>query len=169
VPHAVLARPVWHAPFASQQPFWHVFASQTHAPSTHSCPQLHTTQALPFEPHRPFQIGVMHSVPSQQPVGQFVASQYGVQTWFVHAVFSSQVKQYPPPAPHAALSVPGWHVRDASQQPSGQLVASHWQKPLTHSCPVAHATHAAPAKPHCAFDIAVTHVVPSQQPLWQSL
>jgi hypothetical protein len=53
----------------------------------------------------------------------------------------------------------------ASQQPFGHDAASHTQAPeAPHSCPAAHATHAAPFLPHAAF-VAVTHCPePLQQP-----
>jgi hypothetical protein len=99
----------------------------------------------------------------------------------------SQATHAAPLAPQSAFDVPGWQFSLASQQPVGQLVALHTQEPLTHaspagqlvgvqeheppmhSCPVGHATQAAPFAPHCAAVGGVTHDVPLQQPVGQSV
>src|SRR5580704_14206351 len=48
-PHVLTPSPVWHTPFASQQPVGHVFASQTHCPCPlHSLlPELRQSMQLP--------------------------------------------------------------------------------------------------------------------------
>jgi hypothetical protein len=63
--------------------------------------------------------------------------------------------------------LPASHVPPL-QQPVAQLFASQTHAPLAHSCPVGHATQAAPLAPHSAFVAGFTHVGPSQQPLRQS-
>jgi hypothetical protein len=70
--------------------------------------------------------------------------------------------------PHPVLLVPSWQKPSASQQPFGQLFASHWHLPLTHSCPAAHETQAAPFAPHAELVGAVTHEFPLQHPVAQS-
>jgi hypothetical protein len=76
VPHTASLSPGRQTPLASQQPDEQLFASQTHAPLTHSCPVGHATQAAPFAPHSPFVAGFTQVAPSQQPVAQSVGSQY---------------------------------------------------------------------------------------------
>jgi hypothetical protein len=73
-----------------------------------------------------------------------------------------------PPAPQTALVSPGWQTPFASQQPVGQLAASHWHTPSTHDWSAGHAVQAAPSMPHWALVGGVTHVVPTQQPVAQS-
>jgi hypothetical protein len=92
----------------------------------------------------------------------------------------------PPPEPHWLLDVPGSQVRPLQQPfaqlaasqthaplthscPAGQLVAVQAQAPLTHTSPVAHEMQAAPSVPHWAAVGGVTHDVPTQQPVAQSV
>jgi hypothetical protein len=72
-----------------------------------------------------------------------------------------------PPVPHALLAVPVWHVPPASQQPFGQLVASHSHTPATQAWPLAQATQAAPSTPHVATALGWQLPLASQQPLGQ--
>jgi hypothetical protein len=89
----------------------------------------------------------------------------------------------PPPVPHVAAELV-WQVFP-SQQPLGQLVASHAHDPLVHSWPLAHSpplpqahvpideqpfarvpshfTHAFPPAPQFV-NVGISHVVPLQQP-----
>jgi hypothetical protein len=75
-----------------------------------------------------------------------------------------QATQAAPPAPHAALAVPGWHCCSVSQQPVGHVDELHAQAPLMHSLPAEHATHATPPVPHWEFRVPNSHVGPLQQP-----
>jgi hypothetical protein len=75
-PHPVLFVPAWQTPVASQQPFGQLAASQTHAPSTHPCPDGHATQAAPFAPHAAVVGDVTQVAPLQQPFVQSPAPQY---------------------------------------------------------------------------------------------
>jgi hypothetical protein len=106
-------------------------------------------------------------VPTQHPVVQIVGSQAATQAWLLHSLPALHVVQSAPPVPQALLAVPSWQTPEASQQPVGQLVASHTQTPFTHSCPDAHATQAAPAAPHSAPVFPASQVVPLQQPVAQ--
>ena len=67
-----------------------------------------------------------------------------------------------PPAPHSVGDcAPGFTQVEPLQQPFGQDVGLHTQAPVavSHACPAAHATHAAPATPHALFvcDPGTTH------------
>ncbi len=75
-----------------------------------------------------------------------------------------------PPVPHEPLvsAAKGSQVPLAVQHPSGQEVASQTHLPLAlHSCPAAHAPHAAPAAPHEALVSLASgsHVEPLQHPV----
>jgi len=72
--------------------------------------------------------------------------------------------QAAPLEPHAPFAVPAWQFPLPSQQPTAQLAALQAHAPLTHSCPTAHWTHAAPFAPHSAFVAGFTQVVPAQHP-----
>jgi hypothetical protein len=166
-PH-VVSPLAWQTPFASQQPFGQLAASQTHAPPTHSAPATQATQAAPPAPHAASVVPTTQSVAMQHPVGQSAGLQYATHVWSAHSLSPLHTAQAAPPLPHAALVVPAWQSPDASQQPFGQLLVSQWHAPLTHSCPAGHATHAAPFAPHSAFVMEVTQVVPAQHPVGQS-
>ena len=86
----------------------------------------------------------------------------------MHSLPALHATQAAPLAPQSALAVPAWQTPLASQQPVGQLFASHLHLPLTHSCPVGHDTQAAPSEPHSALVTDFTQVVPLQQPVAQS-
>ena len=72
--------------------------------------------------------------------------------------------QVPPPVPQASLSLMR-QVPALSQQPLGQLVPSQTHCPLWQRCPVAHAIHVPPLRPHALVLFPSRHVLPSQQPL----
>jgi hypothetical protein len=80
-----------------------------------------------------------------------------------------QAVQAIPPAPHAAVVLPGWQLPLASQQPLAQDVVSQTHAEPAHSCPEAHATQAAPSVPQYWVVVPDSHAVPLQQPLAQSL
>jgi hypothetical protein len=61
-----------------------------------------------------------------------------------------------------------WQFPVASQQPLGQDVALQTHAPLTHACPAAQDTQAAPSVPHAALVGGLTQLEPLQQPLGQS-
>ncbi len=154
-PQAAAVVAVTHAPVAVQQPV-HEVESQTHAPPTQRWPAAHGLPAPhmhapcaehasdviashrmhwpPPTPHCTSERG-WHTLPSQQPFGQLVASQ-------VHT---------PPshfwPLVHAA-EAPHW------QAPSAEQLSAREGS---------HATQVAPARPHVASARAV-HAVPWQQP-----
>jgi hypothetical protein len=73
-----------------------------------------------------------------------------------------------PLLPQSVLDVPAWQLPLASQQPVGQLVASHTHAPFTHSCPVAHVAQSPPVVPQLALVLPVSQVVPLQHPVAQS-
>jgi hypothetical protein len=137
---------------------------QTHAPATHSWPVAHATQAPPFLPHSAFVAGSTHVSPLQQPAAQSAALQFPTHSWLVQTLPALHAAHVAPPLPHTALLVPGWHTPDASQQPFGQLAASHRHAPATHSWPSGHAAQTAPFAPHWARVGGFTQLVPSQQP-----
>ena len=85
---------------------------------------------------------------------------------------TAQASQAAPPVPQIALVVPGWQTPFASQQPAGQLFASHKQLPppgpATHSCPAGQALQAAPSAPHSVFEVPARQLTPLQQPVAHS-
>jgi hypothetical protein len=168
-PHLPLAVPGWQTPDPSQQPFGQLVESQTQLPPTHSCPVAHAMQAAPPAPQSAFVAGFTQVVPLQQPVVQYVGSQYAAHAWLAHLLPPLHAAHAAPPVPQSALAVPGWQTPDASQQPCGQLVASHWHAPSTHSWPAGQATHAAPLAPHSASVAGFTQAVPLQHPDAQSV
>ena len=169
VPQSALAVPGWQTPAPSQQPFGQLMPSQTHWPPAHSCPAAQATQAAPSAPQFEFVAGFTQVVPLQQPVVQYDGSQNATHAWLAHLLPPLHAAQAAPPVPQSALAVPGWQTPDASQQPFGQLVASHWHAPSTHSWPAGQVTHAAPFAPHSAFVAGFTQAVPLQQPVAQSV
>jgi hypothetical protein len=97
LPQAAEAVPGWQAPFASQQPFAQLVASQVQAPCTHAWPAAQGSRLPPQE-----------QLPLLQP-----SASLGSQA--MHALpFIPQV------AAEASWQVPFW-----SQQPPGQLAALH--------------------------------------------
>jgi hypothetical protein len=134
VPHALAAVP-GSQPLASQQPLRQLVASHTHEPLLHSRPVAQAVHAPPFVPHSAFVGGFTQVVPLQQPVGHVAASQAASQVWLgrqVGLLPAVQTAQAPPPVPHALAADPGSQPL-ASQQPFGQLVASHRHEPFLHS------------------------------------
>lgn len=140
----------------SQQPLVQLVASHTQALPTHRLP---TPQAAaPPQVHAPLvqpsarvasqvahtapavpqadAVGVAVHVPlRQQPVAQVITLQL-VHCWPTQLAHCWQAT---PPVPHAAAAVPATHAPAASQQPVGQLVASHTHAPLSQRWPLPHA------------------------------
>jgi len=71
--------PSWQLPFVSQQPPAQLFASQTHAPATHSWPAAQATHAAPPAPHIVFAVPGSQVVPLQHPALQSPGAQKAVQ------------------------------------------------------------------------------------------
>jgi hypothetical protein len=70
-----------------------------------------------------------------------------------------------PPAPQAAVVLPGAHVAPW-QQPVGQLEALHpLHAPLLQVWPVGHMAHMPPAAPHALGFVPGWHVLPWQHPV----
>jgi hypothetical protein len=94
------------------------------------------------------------------------------QALFRHSCSEPHVMQATPPVPHVALPLV-WQTPLLSQQPFGQLIASHWHAPPpdapAHSCQARHAVQAAPYAPHSPGSVPATQDVPLQQPVAQSL
>jgi hypothetical protein len=84
-----------------------------------------------------------------------------------HSLPAPQAAHAAPPSPHTVLLVPGWQTPFASQQPLGQLAASHKHEPLMHSCPPPHEMQMSPFTPQAPFASPRTQVVPLQQPFGQ--
>lgn len=136
-------------------------APQTHLPAVQAfAVKLHAAHAAPFVPHAA-NVGVVQTVPWQQPLGQLVLSQVEVQVplmqlWLLvqlapvpqaqapvalHAslVFGSQLRHCAPLTPHA-VGVGTVQVLFA-QHPVGQFVevqVEATQLPLTHRWLLAH-------------------------------
>jgi hypothetical protein len=131
-----------------QQPVGHEVASQTHLPPEHSCPVAHAVappqvqvplveqpsavapqlvHEAPAVPQVAEDVGVLHVLPEQHPLGQLVALQPLhaplPQVWPV-----GHVAHVAPAAPHALGSVPGWQVLPW-QHPVEQEVASQMHAP----------------------------------------
>jgi hypothetical protein len=102
VPHVELAD-VWHFWFASQQPFAHVLASQTHLPETHSWFAPHARHMLPFAPHCMVVAVTTHTPLLQQP-RQLTPPQRHPPA--LHVAPMSHVPHALPPDPQAV--VPDW-------------------------------------------------------------
>lgn len=156
-PHALAERVVQVDP--AQQPVGHEVASQTHAPPTQRWPALHAapppqlqspaleqasasvvSQLEHAEPSLPqlVRLAARQVVPSQQPLGQDVASH-------THAPPSQRW-------PTAHIALPPHAQTPPEVQPSARVASQ--------------ATHAAPAVPH-RIAVGVLHVLPEQQPLAQ--
>lgn len=142
-----------------QQPLGQLVASQTQVVPLHTWPgwqagpvphahwpptqallvgATHAWQKAPPVPHW---LAVWLPGPTQLPLAQqplaHVAAPQPSHAWLVQA--PAQPWQATPPRPHSPGVVPARHWPVASQHPLGQLVASHWQLPLTQRCPSAHA------------------------------
>lgn len=148
---------VVHVP-PEQQPLAHDWASQTHEPSTHTCPGEHAgpephSQVPPFEQRLAFVVshpvqaspptphaaseGDSHVAPTQQPAAQFDAL-HPVQTPPTQFWLLGHVSHADPLAPQDAVVVPATHW-PSEQQPSGHEVTLHTHAPCEQICPVAHA------------------------------
>ncbi len=180
--------PPWHAwpaPHGALLPHLHWPALQLSAVVVE-----HATQVWPSWPHSATVGGITQLLPLQQPSGQVTASQPS-HTWLTQLLPPLQAAQLPPFFPHAVFIVPAWHTPLPSQQPFGQLVASHtqlpaeqrWpapqtapvpqaQAPLVHrSAPTPQPAHEVPAAPHApsVSEPSATQVVPLQHPPGQLL
>ena len=129
----------------------------------------------PFVPQALLLVPSWHwPLESQQPLGQEVALQTFVHTWFWQACPAPQLVHAAPSVPQALLLVPSWHWPRESQQPLGQEVALQtfgvvhtwfWQV-----CPWLQSVHAAPPFPQAPRIVPGWHVPrESQQPLGQEL
>ncbi len=76
-----------------------------------------------------------------------------------------------PPVPHAPVTLPGWQVPVASQQPVGHVDALHagaWHLPALHVSPEGHAMHEPPPVPQAPGTVPVSqNPRASQQPVGQ--
>jgi hypothetical protein len=157
---------VRHWPVASQQPLGHDVASHTHLPcALQRWFALHATHWPPLTPQLVFD-EAWHTPFEQQPA-QLVLPQ--LHAPLLHVCPVEHVPHALPDAPHAAAVCPAWATQRfcASQHPPGHDAGVHTHAPvLLHTCPVAHAPHAAPRAPHAAAlsDAYATHVLPLQQP-----
>lgn len=151
---------VWPGPHAGPAP-----QAQAPAPVQPSATAgLHAAQAPPPDPHRPRE-GATHVAPSQQPLGQEVASQMQAPAWqrrpgpqagpVPHAqvpaaeqpsaVTASQPTQTAPPVPQVA-SVGALQVAP-EQQPLGHEVRQPLQPPLVQLSPLGQVSQAVPPPP----------------------
>jgi hypothetical protein len=108
-------------------------------------------------------------LPLQQPFGHDVASHTHWPVLLPHSWPELHAAQLAPPVPHEPFDSDayGTHVLPL-QQPFGQDVASHTQRPalVLHSWPEVHVVQLAPPTPHMAFVSleSGSHVDPLQQP-----
>jgi len=144
-----------------QQP-GHDVPPHEHAPPEHACPPAHALQAAPPAPHRALDCDdwSTHVVPLQHPVGHELASQTHCPVVVLHSWPDAQAPQVAPPVPQEAVVSEAYasHVPVVPplQQPVGQVLALHWQRPLVVSQrPFPHAAHVAPPWPHCEADSEV--------------
>ncbi len=148
-----------HVPLV-QHPLGHVFASQAQVPLVVSQrPFVHGLHVAPPVPHDDpdWDAHGSHTAPLQHPLGQEAALQVHVPLLTLHVCPPLQAPHVAPPVPHDAFDCDahGSHVPVGPplQQPSGHDVASQTQLPVVlHSCPCAHALHAAPFAPHDEVD-----------------
>ena len=138
-----------------QQPFGHEVPLHTHCPlPLHCWVGAHAAHAAPPAPHDAFDsLANSSHVPAlQQPEHDVPPHEHAPPE---HACPEAHALQAAPPAPQSAedCDVDGTHVLPL-QQPVGQELASQTHCPvvLLHSCPEAHAPHAAPAVPHDEAD-----------------
>lgn len=133
-----------------QHPFGQDVASHTHWPALHSWLALHAAHAAPPLPHDALDsfASPSHVEPLQQPVHDVVPPQE--HTPELQASPEPQDAHAAPPLPQSVADCIdcGTHAFPL-QQPVGHDVASQTHFPLvvSHSCPVAHAAHAAPPTP----------------------
>jgi hypothetical protein len=73
--------------------------------------------------------------------------------------WAPQEAQVAPPVPHWVARVPAWQTPELSQQPVGQLVASHTHAPPTQRWPSAHT----PELPHAHEPVAEQRSAPASQ------
>jgi hypothetical protein len=152
MPQAPLVGIVHVAPW--QHPAGQDFASQTHAPPTHSCPATHgepvphwhmpiaeqlsvflgsqTTHASPPKPHAPCD-RALHVGPEQHPVAH-VAAHPEQAPPAMHVSPVGQLSHMLPPLPQAPPVLPAWQVL-LRQQPVPHETPSHVHCPLRHRCP----------------------------------
>jgi hypothetical protein len=93
----------------------------------------------------------------QQPAGHETASQTHCPVVFLHSWPAGHAAQVAPVVPHDPFDSEAYasHVPPVppTQQPFGQVLASHEQMPLVVSQrPLGQAAHAAPPLPHCDAD-----------------
>jgi hypothetical protein len=159
-PHALAdcAAAATHRPWASQQPFGHDVGLQVQVPAgPQVCPVPHAAQAAPAVPHALAAWPVnARQVPFawQQPFAHEVGVQAQRPVASQVCPFA-QAAQAPPWLPHA-WSVEGTHTPAAVQQPA-HPARSHVHAPLVQAWDGAHAVQAAPAVPHAAAVVCVTH------------
>ena len=111
-------------------------------------------------------------LPLQQPLGHDAASQMHRPVVALHAWPEAHAPQVAPAVPHERVDSEAYGsqvpVAPPLQQPFGQVVASHAQRPVVPSQrPFAHGAHAAPPAPQSAgdWDDDGTHVLPLQHPV----
>ncbi len=142
--------------FASQQPFGHVWASQTHCPcALHSWPLAHVAHAAPPVPHAAA-LGVVTQFPeaSQHPFGHEVASHAHLPCVVLHSWPEAQDWHAVPFRPQVVFDCI-WHCPVVVSQHPAHAPPPHVHAPLEQACPLVHAPHAAPPVPQEVDDWAV--------------
>lgn len=173
VPHDAVAALTQLSP-ASQQPFGHDVASQTHALERHRCPIAQTapnpqaqaplahrsaragSQEIHAEPSLPQAVavgGLVHVDPEQHPLPQVTRLQLE-HTPLTQMALPGQAVQVPPAVPHSEFV--GLTHRVPEQHPVGQEVPSQTQLPPLQRCPVAQTP---PVGPHTHCPLVVQRSV----------